>query len=118
MNDNNKPQKPYYDGQNESGCHFDGEFIALFAADHSVYPKERIWEAIDKYCEGPLMQAMAKWRALALLNQEYKSLVFRKHMLELASRQLTDDWQTVVNRMISVDEVAREMSKELIGREL
>ena len=118
MTENNKPQKPYYDGVNESGCHFDGEMIPLFAADHSVYPKDTIWNAIEKYCDTPMHKALAKWRALALLNQEYKSLVFRRLMLQFAGREMTDDWNTVIDRMVAVDTVAREMSMELIGREL
>lgn len=84
-----------------------------------IYSKLALDGLIKAYCgELPMQVQAAKWRILALLNQEYKNLVFKRQILMLASR--TDDplMDTVHSKMVAIDELAREYSKELLGKEL
>jgi len=116
---NNDLNKPWYVGTNESGANIPTENVAVFGPESgAVMTKLAIDSQIKIWADTPELVALGKWRALAILNQEYKSLSFRRLMLQMASRELTDDWTTVTNRMAAVDEVAREISKELMGREL
>lgn len=115
----NELRKPWYVGTNESGANIPTENVAVFGLESgAVMTKQAIDAQIKIWADTPALIAVGKWRALAILNQEYKSLSFRRLMLQMAGRELTDDWTTVVNRMVAVDEVAREFSKELMGREL
>lgn len=84
-----------------------------------IYSKKALDGLIEAYCGKAEMQVMAaKWRILALLGNEYKSLSFKRQLLMLSNR--TDDplWDNVIRRMTAIDELSREYSIELTGEVL
>lgn len=84
-----------------------------------IYSKLALDGLITAYCGTyPMQIEAAKWRILALLNQEYKNLSFKRQLLVLSSREDDPLWDIVIKRMVEVDKVAREYSLELTGQEL
>jgi hypothetical protein len=64
------------------------------------------------------LERAAKYRVIAILNGEYKSLTIRKAWLQLEGRDTHDDMTTVINRLYAVDTMARQYTFELVGRDM
>lgn len=87
--------------------------------DGYIYSKLALDGLIKTYCgELPMQVQAAKWRILAILGNEYKSLSSTHRILALSDRLDDPVGEMTIKKMVAIDQVMREYSKELLGKEM
>lgn len=101
-----------------TGIEFPFERVMVFGPNTKLmFNKKTIDAQIDQLTD-PAMKQAAKYRVIAILNGEYKSLTIRRAWLQLEGRDTHDDMTTVINRLYDCDTMARQYTFELIGRDM
>jgi hypothetical protein len=91
--------------------------VAVFGPESKALFSKKAIDAQLELVDKDMLEA-AKYRVVAILNNEYKSLTIRKAWLQLEGRDTHDDMTTVINRLYHVDTMARQYTFELVGRDM